>query len=421
MRYLLGLLILMAAAVGFFSIYHKNDVEITKSTAPDLTVPEAPRPTSTLEKNQNSSKNKVLDIEPQSPLVNPPEEIRAIYLTSWSAGSPTKIDNLINFVKIKNLDAVVIDVKDYSGYVSYDIQNADVIKYEAKEIRIPRVNTLIKKLHDQNIYAIARITVFQDPRLAKARPELAIRSISKGRTWTDRKGLAWIDPSSREAWDYNVAIAKDAASRGFDEINFDYIRFASDGNLADMKFPSWDGKTLKPKVIRSFFKYLREQLPDVKISADLFGLSTISENDLGIGQVIEDAYVYFDYVSPMVYPSHFASGTLGYKNPAQHPYEIIKYSLDGALKRIKIMRKSAYSSSTVSSTAIVSSTKQASSDLPRAKLRPWLQNFDLGAVYDNAMIGKEIQAVTDVLTGSEYFNGWMLWDPSNIYKGYKSI
>lgn len=331
-----------------------------------------------------------IDIENQKSLVNPPQIIKAVYLTSWSAGNPAKIKYLISLTKTTEINAVVIDIKDYSGYVGYDIKVPEVEKYKTKEIRIPQINRLIKQIHDAGIYVIARITIFQDPRLALARSDLTVKSKKTGAPWQDKKGLTWIDPAAQEAWDYNIVIAKDASQRGFDELNFDYIRFPSDGDLPDMVFPFWDEKIPKSEVIKKFFKTLRQELTDAKISADLFGLATINQDDLGIGQVIENAYEYFDYVSPMVYPSHYASEFLGYKNPALYPYEVIKYSLDSALQRL-----------TATSTQF------------SAKLRPWLQDFDLGANYDAVMVKKEIQAVADAL--GENFSGWMLWNPENIY------
>ncbi len=345
--------------------------------------------------NQNS------DIENQKPLANPPGEIKGIYATSWSAGSNRKTDELINFIKKNNLNAIVIDIKDFSGYVAYNIKNSEVEKYGAKEIRIPKINSLLKKLHDENIYVIARITIFQDPVLAKARPDLAIHSKEKGGLWLDHKKLAWIDPASKEAWDYNIAIAKDAAERGFDELNFDYIRFASDGNLDDMSFPVWDGKTPKNAVIKEFFKELREQLADKKISADIFGLVTVNYGDMGIGQSLEDIFPYFDYISPMVYPSHYAKGFLGYKNPAFYPYEVVKYSMEAALRRLTTYNLQL--TTTTSTQSLV-------------KLRPWLQDFDLGADYDAAMVKKQIQALYDAASSTpEVINGFLLWDPKNIY------
>ena len=134
---------------------------------------------------------------------------------------------------------------------------------------------MIKKLHDEGIYVIARQTVFQDPILALARPDLALMSSSTGKQWKDHKGVMWIDAAAKDAWDYNIAIAKDALGRGFDEINFDYIRFSSDGNMNDINYPFWNEKTPKRQIMRSFFKYLRESLPDTRLSADMFGYVTI--------------------------------------------------------------------------------------------------------------------------------------------------
>lgn len=332
-------------------------------------------------------------IEPQKQLSRAPETVKAIYLTSWSASKESRIDYLINIAKTTEINAVVIDIKDFSGYVAYDTAVPEVEKYGAEQIRISDIDSLIQKLHEEGIYVIARITVFQDPVLARARPDLAVHSKTEAASlWLDNMGLAWIDPAAKESWDYNIAIAKDAISQGFDEINFDYVRFPSDGDLQDMSFPFWDGKVPKHWIIREFFKHLRQELSDVKISVDLFGLSTVSRNDLGIGQIIEDGFEYFDYVCPMVYPSHYADGFIGYQNPAEYPYEVIRYSMEGALRKLMLYKES---------------------QEVKAQLRPWLQDFDLGAIYDAQMVRAEIEAVYDAL--GDDFNGFMLWNSSNFY------
>ena len=251
MKLFIKILILIIIASGVFLLFQKNVVEIDFAESEDyLGVPEAEQPI---------EPNPILinaDIEPQEPLQNPPEKIKVIYSTSWSVSLSKRINYFINLINSTELNAIIIDIKDYSGYVAYDIENADVEKYKAKDIRISQINKLIKRFHDEGIYLIARITIFQDPILAKARPDLAIHSKSKltnsnqelgtsnqelttETLWLDHKKLAWMDPASEEVWDYNIAIAKDIASRGFDEINFDYIRFASDGDLKDMDFPFW--------------------------------------------------------------------------------------------------------------------------------------------------------------------------------------
>ena len=333
-------------------------------------------------------------------LAQPPEIINAVYLTSWSAGNKERIDYLFDLASTTEINAVVIDIKDYSGHIFYRTDVPEVKKYNAEIIRIADMDHLIQRLHQEGIYVIARITVFQDPVLSQHQPGLAIHDqtklpsvtssdLSVASLWLDNKGLAWIDAGAQPAWDYNIAVAKDAACRGFDEINFDYIRFPSDGELKDMVFPFWDEETPMREVLKEFFSYLRQELPEIRISADLFGLTTVDFDDLGIGQVIEDSFSSFDYVCPMIYPSHYSDWFLGYQNPAEHPYEVVEDSMKGALSRLMAATSS------------------------QSQLRPWLQDFDLGADYDAEMVKAQINAVKNVM--GDDFNGFMLWSPRNIY------
>lgn len=423
MRYLLSLLIVGGLLYGgFLFIREKNTTEITLSDLANsgaapivlLGAPEATPPAGGSPPEFTPAPVKLKDIEPAGKLKDPPAVIKAIYATSWSAGSESRIAALIKLIKETELNAIVIDVKAFDGYVAYDIENPEVERYGAKEIRIPRINALLKRLHDEGIYVIARITVFQDPVLAKARPELAIRDSRTGGTWYDHKKLAWIDPAAKEAWDYNVAIAKDVGARGFDELNFDYIRFASDGDLSAMEFPVFAAtSTLKRTVIKNFFAHLRENLPKETLSVDLFGLTTVNHGDLGIGQTIEDAFQYFDVVAPMTYPSHYASGFLGYKNTGAHPYEVMKYSMENAVRRLLVPAGNGMNATT--------------------KLRPWVQDFDLGADYDAEKVRAQMQAVYDAYecppipqnatstpvcskeARLQKHGGWMMWSPSNVY------
>lgn len=361
--------------------------------------------------------NEVTDIENQTPLSNPPSVIKGLYLTRWSAGSPKKVESILDLTKKTGLNAVVIDIKDYSGHLAYKMNLQGYMGGGiSDEIAILKPNTLIKRFHDAGIYVIGRISVFQDVALSEAHPELALQNKTTGKTWFDGKNLSWLDPAARPVWDYIVAITEDALSRGFDEVNFDYVRFASDGKLSDIKYQFWDETTPRHIVIKEFFQHLRQKLGEKAVlSADLFGLTTVDSTDLGIGQLIEDAYEYFDVVSPMVYPSHYAAGFLGYKNPALYPYEVIKYSMEKALIRLLANGKEQIANS--SSSVGKPSELLAISHLPfAAKLRPWLQVFNLGAVYNSAMIHKEIQAVEDVFSSStNQFAGWLLWDPTNNY------
>lgn len=382
------------------------------------------------------------DIGPQKPLTNPPSVIKAVYATGYSAGNNKKLAYLLDLMSTTELNAIVIDIKDFSGIVTYNTDIKAIEAAKAEEKRIPRVNALIKKLHDQGIYVIGRIAVFEDQKLPLSRPDLALKSKATGDLWTTKKGLYWLDTASEDVWDYNIALAQDILDRGFDEVNFDYIRFASDGNLGDIQYPVWDGKTSRRNVIKGFYKYVREKLPEAKLSADLFGMVTTNNDDLGIGQVIEDALPYFDAVAPMVYPSHYISGFLNIKNPAQFPYEVVKYSLDKAVSKVR-----AYETKQASALALASQTKlgEATSKQPTpikyAKLRPWFQDFNLGATYDAAKVRAQIKALADSLVGcfnfppqitpapgikacdgethDEFFgavsDGWMLWNPSNVY------
>jgi len=333
-------------------------------------------------------------------LENPPEEVRALYLTSFSAGSEKKMNEVIDLIEREGLNAVVIDIKDSSGYVAYDTEVEEVIKNNAVQIKIPEIDSLLEKLHEKNIYVIARVVVFQDPLFSSARPDLAIKNNITGGVWRNYKGLSWIDPSASEYWDYIVKISKDASARGFDEINYDYIRFPSDGNLRTMSFSFFDEeKTPKHEVMREFFVYLNSNLSDIKISVDLFGLATVNDGDLGIGQVIEDAYESFDYICPMVYPSHYANGFIGFQNPAQYPYEVVKYSIEKASKRLDEFNEKR-------------ELEENSENEKRriAKVRPWLQAFDMGAVYGVEKVNLQIQASNE--SGGV---GWILWNASNSY------
>lgn len=376
------------------------------------------------------------DLPRQKPLGKRPDVIKAIYSTSWSAGSQKKVNYFMELLRDTELNAIVIDIKDYTGVISYKTDIEEVESYGASENRIPKINALIKKFHDEGVYLIARISVFQDTKLAYARPDLALKSSSTAEVWTDRKKVAWVDSASQEVWDYNIKIAKDVLDRGFDEVNFDYVRFATDGNLKDIVYPFFDPNTLKSENMRKFFAYVGERIPKGRASVDLFGLVTVNTDDLGIGQVMEHAFAGIDYIAPMTYPSHYAKGFNGIENPAAAPYEVMKYSIDRGLSRMVAFRAQAASSS-----------RATGESAPAPKMRPWIQDFDLGADYTAQMVRAQIQAIEDaarVYSGcesltkvgqasgessdslaqskakdprvcSELVDGWMLWNPSNIY------
>ncbi|MCC6323545.1 putative glycoside hydrolase [Candidatus Nomurabacteria bacterium] len=319
-----------------------------------------------------------------------PENVKAIYISAWVAGSAKHMQRIYNLLDTTELNAIVIDVKDSTGRVSFHSNNTLINELGSSEKRIADINKLIEDLHAKNIYVIGRVSVFQDPYMTKKMPDWAVKRKSDGAVWKDRKGLSFLDPANKAVWDYIVAVGQNAYSVGFDEINFDYIRYPSDGNIKDINYRLAEGKT-RASNIEDFFIYLHDNMKkdiDIPTSADLFGLVTTSVggDDMGIGQILEKALPHFDFIAPMAYPSHFAIGWNGYKNPASKPYEVVNLTMKKAAERTIAM---GYTPS---------------------KIRPWLQDFDMGATYTKEMVRAQIKATNDA-----GLNSWMLWDPKNIY------
>ena len=339
-------------------------------------------------------------------------------MTSWVAGTPSIRNRLINLIDTTELNAVVIDVKDYSGRISFAVTDPELLASGAVEVRIPDIQTLIADLHRRGIYVIARVSVFQDAYFVSRYPEYAVHRLSDKGVWKDKKGIGWLEAGATPVWDYVVKIAKESYAVGFDEINFDYIRFPSDGNMKDISYKYFNNKTeTRAQVMKRFYAYLSQELSSlsVPISVDLFGLTTTSNDDLGIGQVLADAAPYFDYIAPMVYPSHFASGYLNFSTQATHPYEVVKNAITAAQQRLADLfsptaTSSPIATSTESSTTPSVKDTQHSVFTRRGELRPWLQDFNLGATYTASMVRAQIQATYD-----SGLTSWMLWDPNNRY------
>jgi hypothetical protein len=314
-----------------------------------------------------------------------PKSVRGIYMTSFTAGSEKLLAPVLSILKTTELNAIVVDIKDYSGKISYEIPDKAIVSTGVVEKRVTDMPGLIHTLHTMGIYVIGRVAAFQDPIMVQKRPDLAVKKMSDKKViWKDHKGISWIDAGARDQWKYLVSIAQAAYATGFDEVNFDYIRFPSDGNMNDIYYPESDGK-VKALVIKDFFAYLHRELSGtgLVLSADLFGMTTTNTDDLNIGQILENALPYFDYISPMVYPSHYPPGFNNYKNPADKPYEVVKYSMDKAFLR-------------------ASTTPE--------KFRPWLQDFNLGAIYTPEMVRAQIKATYDAGLTS-----WLLWNPRSVY------
>jgi len=320
--------------------------------------------------------------------ISTPEPVKGIYMTSWTASSKDLRGALVKLIEDTELNTVVIDIKDYSGKIVFSLGDNPTLKsFGSEEVRVKDMMEFIETLHKKNIYVIGRLAVFQDEYFVKYRPNLAVKNKTNGAVWKDRKGISWIDPGSREYWDYIILLAKESHRIGFDEINFDYIRFPSDGNMQDISYP-FSSSTPKHLVMRNFFEYLHDGLKDsgLKISADLFGMTTTAQDDMGIGQLFEDALPYFDYVMPMVYPSHYPPTFQNFKDPEAHPYEVVRFALDGGVKRANM-----------------------ASTTPN-KIRPWLQDFGLKMTYGSTEVMAQIKATNEVGLTS-----WILWSPSNKY------
>ncbi len=323
-----------------------------------------------------------------------PDAVRAIYMTSCVASSQRLRDRLIHVADTTEINAVVIDIKDFEGKVSLPLEHPLFENELSERCPVRGMRGVIAELHEKGVYVIGRITVFQDPYHAMLRPDLAVQKASDRSVWSDRKGLHFIDPGAIEYWEYIAELARASYNEGFDELNFDYIRFPSDGDMKDIYFPLSEAAVManpefgKAEVLKGFFSYLDNSLADTGavISADLFGMTMTNTDDLNIGQVLEYVAPYFDYIAPMVYPSHYPPGFNGWSNPNTRVYEVVKFSMDKGVARMN-----------------------AASTTP-LKLRPWLQDFDYGGQYGATEVRAQIQATYDAGLTS-----WMLWDPANHY------
>lgn len=315
---------------------------------------------------------------------SPVTVVKGVYLTAVAAASSSTLARIEDLIATTELNAVVIDIKDYTGYILYSSQVPLAVELKTTRPILKDVPALIARLHAKNIYVIARQTVFQDPILAEKKPTWAFARKGGG-LWRDKLGLAWVNPAKTEVWDYNVAIAREAIALGFDEVNFDYVRFPSDGNMSQVVYTH--GARQRYDVMRDFYQYVSAALSaePAWLSVDLFGFAMERHDGMGIGQRLEDTVEVVDYISPMMYPSHYPSGHLGLQNPAASPGLVIANGMSKGAPYF------------ATSTA-------------RAQVRPWLQAFHIGAHYDAAKIRAQINAV------EKYPNaGWLLWNASVRY------
>ena len=321
-----------------------------------------------------------------------PQNIKAAYLTYYGVGDRGIRTRVLDLTSRTELNAVVIDVKGDRGWILYRTEVEQAIAVGAQGPATLRdFDGLMADLKARGIYTIARIVTFKDNILANHRPDLAIIDTRTDKPWIDNEKLAWVDPFREEVWAYNIAIAQEAIRRGFDEIQFDYVRFPTDGKLGAARYAKANSKETRLPAIAAFLEKARRELgaSGAFVAADVFGYTAFNENDTDIGQRIEELAPHLDYICPMVYPSGYHKGIPGHSNPVLVPYKVVHES-------VRLIRKRA--GGTV------------------ARVRPWLQDFKDYA-FDRRIFGiPEVQAQ---IRGSEEAGGagWMLWNPRNDYTG----
>lgn len=310
---------------------------------------------------------------------------KALYLSAYGVGNASLRGEAVRLIGRTELNALVIDVKGDRGVVPYRSAAVQAAGVTQPFVTVADMPALLKTLRAQVRYLIARIVVFKDDPLAAAQPQWAVHT-ARGALWRDREGLRWIDPFRRDAWERHLALAEEAAQLGFDEVQFDYLRFPDATGLV---FSEPDTEQRRVAAINGFLDAARQRLRryNVFVAADIFGYVTWNRNDTHIGQQLEAIAPHVDYLSPMLYPSGYQFGIPGHRNPVAVPYDIVYESLQRAQQR---------------------------SGLPGLRFRPWLQAFRDYA-FDRRIFGaheirQQIRAAE--ASGS---NGWMLWNPHNRY------
>ncbi len=319
-----------------------------------------------------------LKLEP----INP----KALYLSYWGADSHKLRNHLTNLLGETELNALVVDLKSVRGDISFRSRTSLARVVGAQKVRtLKDIESFLADLKQRGIYTIGRIAVFKDDALANQRRDMATLT-PEGYLWKDRDNISWSDPFNQDVWDYNIAIAKEAAQLGFDEIQFDYIRFPAQSNLVFSQEHSGENKVA---AINGFLRRAKEQLADypVMTSANIFGYICWKHKDQKIGQRLVDLASYVDYLSPMLYPSGFPHGVPGYPNPVANPYETVAHSLAKA---------------------------QQLSGLPAVRFRPWLQAFKDYAFDRRSFTAKEVRAQTQA-SDAEGSHGWMLWNAASRF------
>ena len=374
-------------------------------------------------------------------IVMRPQVIKAAYLTYFGFGDRGIRGRVLDLIDRTELNAVVIDVKGDRGWIIYPTRVEQALAAGAQGPATLRdFDAMMADLKARGVYTVARIVTFKDnilatarpdlaildkrenmvfvsgigcssrfpyymntygmhsihgrapaiaTGLATARPDLAILDTRTGKPWIDRENLAWVDPFREEVWAYNIAIAKEAIDRGFDEVQFDYVRFPTDGKLQAAKYARPVTRETRLPTIAAFLERARKELGarGAYVAADLFGYTAFNANDTDIGQRIEELAPHLDYICPMVYPSGYHVGIPGFRNPVQNAYAVVRES-------VRLIR-----------------TRAAHTP---ARVRPWLQDFKDYA-FDRRIFG--VSEIRGQIRGADEGggSGWMLWNPRNDY------
>lgn len=375
---LAGILLISSAALA---------ASVSAPASPSGTIPTSNSPLGAVAPFVDLARVRAAWESAQAKQAPPRVTVRGIYLTAPSAANPVKFGQLLALVERTNLNAMVIDVKGDEGQITFPVSHPLSVEVGAVQPEVKDISAFMKILKEKRVYTIARIVTFKDGMVPPQRPELAVAHQAGG-VWRDFNGMPWLNPYNSKAWDYVIEIAKAAALAGFDEIQFDYVRFPTDGNLSALRYPGKDNRT-RERVIADFLAQARKELRPYRvwISADVFGLVTSTADDMGIGQRLEEISEAVDYLSPMLYPSHYEKGNLGLPNPNAMPYETVHRSMLDAKARW-----------------------EKADQTRKVIMRPWLQDFSWGHPYGPNEVRAQIQATYDA-----GFSEWLLWNAANVY------
>ena len=305
------------------------------------------------------------------------DQIKGIYLNGYLFNNDAKREQINEILVGTDVNTLVIDVKTDNGHILFDTE-IDEVSY-LENIRAKYTKSDLQELKEiKDLYLIGRLVVYQDPLFAKVFPDEAVLDTRLNKPYS-QNGQYFLDPSSLKVQEYIINIALESCRLGFDEIQYDYIRYP-DSNSKYMKFDTENNFENRTMNINSFLSKSRKLLHEegCLLSADTFGFILTNKQDGGIGQNLETIVQNVDFISPMVYPSHYSTGSFGFQNPNKYPYEVITEALTDALDR----------------------------GVDKNKIRPFLQGF----WHSNEDISNNIKAASDL--GMD----WLIWNILSVYE-----